>query len=70
MKRRDLVRELEAAGCEFVRNGSRHDVYRNPVTGRQTAVPRHREVKKSLCDAIRRQLDSGGGSEEPPAEST
>ncbi len=56
MKRIDLIRDLERAGCEFVRHGSRHDVYRNAATGRQTAVPRHREVADSLCRLIRRQL--------------
>lgn len=67
MKRRDLVRQLEAAGCEFVRHGRRHDLYRNPVTGAQTAVPRHREVAETLCEAIRKQL---GVSETPPATGT
>jgi hypothetical protein len=28
MKRRVFIRELEAAGCEFVRLGRRHDHYR------------------------------------------
>ena len=56
MKRVDLIRALESAGCEFVRHGGRHDVYRNPATGQQTAVPRHREVADSLCRIIRRQL--------------
>ena len=67
MKRRDLVRQLEAAGCEFVRHGRRHDLYRNPATGAQTAVPRHREVAESLCEAIRKQLGVSGN---PPAPGT
>lgn len=60
MKRRALIRELEAAGCEFVRHGRRHDIYRNPAAGRQAPVPRHREIADSLCEAIRKQLDLGG----------
>jgi mRNA interferase HicA len=60
MKRRAFIRELEAAGCEFVRHGRRHDLYRNPATGRQAPVPRHREIADSLCEVIRKQLGLGG----------
>jgi hypothetical protein len=56
MKRKDFVRELEAAGCEFVRHGKRHDLYRNPANGQQAPVPRHREIADSLCRIIRKQL--------------
>jgi predicted RNA binding protein YcfA (HicA-like mRNA interferase family) len=56
MKRRDLIRELEAAGCQFVRHGPRHDLYRNPATGQQAPVPRHREIANTLCRLIRKQL--------------
>jgi hypothetical protein len=56
MKRQDLIRELEQAGCVFVRHGKRHDVYRNPANGQQAPVPRHREIADSLCEVIRRQL--------------
>jgi hypothetical protein len=56
MKRRDFIREIERAGCELHRHGSRHDVYRNPINGRKAPVPRHREIRDSLCGLIRRQL--------------
>jgi mRNA interferase HicA len=56
MKRRDFIRELEQAGCEFVRHGSRHDLYRNPANGNRAPVPRHREIKETLCRQIRKQL--------------
>lgn len=56
MKRRDLIRELVQAGCYLHRTGKRHDIYRNPANGRQAPVPRHREIKNSLCALIRRQL--------------
>lgn len=56
MKRRDFIRELERAGCKLARHGSRHDLYRNPATGRQAPVPRHREISDSLCRLIRKQL--------------
>ena len=35
MKRQELVRRLEASGCELHRHGKRHDIYRNPANGRQ-----------------------------------
>ena len=66
MKRRAFVRELQRAGCEFVRHGGRHDLYRNPATGRQAPVPRHGELPESLCRLIRRQLGLAG--DEPTSE--
>jgi mRNA interferase HicA len=59
MKRNQLVRELVAAGCYMKRHGSRHDIYANPQNGRQAPVPRHPEIKESLCRLIRQQLGVG-----------
>lgn len=56
MKRRAFLKELEQAGCEFVRHGKRHDLYRNPANDRKAPVPRHREVADTLCEVIRKQL--------------
>jgi hypothetical protein len=39
MKRRDLIRHLEAHGCEFVREGKEHTLYINRQTKKATAVP-------------------------------
>jgi mRNA interferase HicA len=50
VKRQDLVRQLEQAGCEFIRHGGRHDWYRNPRTGAAQPVPRHREVNDKLAN--------------------
>ena len=60
MKRQAFVQELERAGCVFVRHGERHDLYRNPATGRQAPVPRHREIADTLCQVIRKQFGVGG----------
>jgi hypothetical protein len=35
MKRQELIRELEKAGCVLHRHGSRHDSYRNPGNKRK-----------------------------------
>ena len=56
MKRRKLIRELEEAGCRFDRSGGRHDLCLNPSTGQKAPIPRHTEIKESLCRIIRKQL--------------
>jgi mRNA interferase HicA len=56
MKRRRFIQELVSAGCYLKRHGSQHDIYANPQTGRQAPVPRHPEIKDSLCVLIRKQL--------------
>ena len=34
MKRTDLIRHLEAHGCELLREGGSHTIYINPQNGR------------------------------------
>ena len=57
MKRRDLVRHLEAHGCELFREGSRHSVYVNRRARKSSTVPRHREVNEHLAGKICRDLE-------------
>jgi predicted RNA binding protein YcfA (HicA-like mRNA interferase family) len=56
MKRTDLIRKLEQAGCILVRHGGKHDWYRNPRGGISQPVPRHREVNESLAKHILKKL--------------
>ncbi|MEJ5378527.1 MAG: type II toxin-antitoxin system HicA family toxin [bacterium] len=56
MKRHELIRELVNAGCFLKRHGAGHDIYMNPRNGRKAPIPRHSEIKDSLCDLLRRQL--------------
>ena len=56
MKRREFIRELVEAGCYLERHGKKHDIYVNTLTGRKSPVPRHSEIKNSLCQLIRKQL--------------
>jgi hypothetical protein len=56
VKRRAFLKELRETGCILHRHGSRHDLYLNPSNGRKAPVPRHSEIKDSLCRLIRRQL--------------
>ncbi|MFU8787696.1 MAG: type II toxin-antitoxin system HicA family toxin [Methylobacter sp.] len=48
MKRRNFIRELVEAGCYLKRHGNKHDIYANPINGRQTPIPRHSEILKFI----------------------
>ncbi|HDH01934.1 MAG TPA: type II toxin-antitoxin system HicA family toxin [Nitrospirae bacterium] len=52
MKRKDLICYLENCGCKFLREGSNHTVYMNPIEKKVSAVPRHREINDYLCRKI------------------
>lgn len=56
MKRRDFIQELTDAGCYLSRHGRKHDIFVNPKNGRKAPVPRHSEIKNTLCELIRKQL--------------
>jgi mRNA interferase HicA len=56
VKRRALIKELTAAGCELLRRGKKHDIYRNPRTGQKAPVPRHAEIANTLGKLIKKQL--------------
>ncbi|MBI4675308.1 MAG: type II toxin-antitoxin system HicA family toxin [Chloroflexi bacterium] len=57
MKRQEFIRELEKSGCYLKRRGKRHDIYVNPKNGKKVPVPRHTEIKNTLCEVIRKQLE-------------
>ena len=56
MKRKDLVKRLEQAGCDLLRHRAHHDIYHNPKTGRSQPVPRHREINEILARKILKDL--------------
>ncbi len=56
MKRRDLIRHLEAHGCAFLREGGNHTVFVNPKKQAASAVPRHQEINNLLARKICRDL--------------
>ena len=56
MKRKDLIRHLEAHGCEFLREGGNHTVYVNRAARKSAAVPRHHELNDFLARRICRDL--------------
>lgn len=57
-----MVRRLERAGCELVREGARHSIYLNPVSGKTTAVPRHSEIREQLALKILEEMVAADGS--------
>jgi len=58
MKRTDLIRKLDEAGCVLVRHGGNHDWYRNPKTDVSQPVPRHREINELLAKHVLKKLTS------------
>ena len=50
-KRRDLIAQIEALGCTFVREGGDHTIYQTRK-GKPLAVPRHRDVNKLTAKRI------------------
>ena len=57
MKRNQLIQHLDIHGCIFKREGRNHSIYMNSKTGKRTAIPRHNEIKDTLCNDICKQLD-------------
>ncbi|MEA5534075.1 type II toxin-antitoxin system HicA family toxin [Crocosphaera sp. XPORK-15E] len=56
MKRRYLIKQLEAMGCVFIRHGGKHDWYQNLKTKVSQPIPRHREIKEQLAKHIIKML--------------
>ena len=57
----ELLRLLKKHGCTFVRNGGRHDIYKNPK-GDEFPVGRHlkEEVKTATLHTILKQAGIKG----------
>ncbi|WP_089727825.1 type II toxin-antitoxin system HicA family toxin [Candidatus Thiosymbion oneisti] len=52
MKRGALIRHLSRHGCELVREGGRHSIWRNSNNSELTAVPQHNEIKEFMARKI------------------
>ena len=63
MKRRALLRRLDEEGCVLVRHGAGHDLYRNVITGKMEAVPRHSEINEYTARDIIRNLSTPSGGD-------
>ena len=56
MKRVELIRHLSKQGCELLREGGRHSIWKNIQTGDMSAVPRHNEIKELMAQKICKDL--------------
>ncbi len=56
MKRKELIRQLVAGGCVYLRPGANHDIYMNPKTRQKQPVPRHTEIDNALAKHIKKYL--------------
>lgn len=56
MKRRDLIRHLEAYSCQLLRESGNHFIYINRAAQKVSAVPRHREINDFIAQKICRDL--------------
>ncbi len=56
MKRRELIRHLEAHGCELLREGAKHSIYVNRAQRKTSALPRHNDINDFLARKICRDL--------------
>ena len=57
MKRKKLIKHLAKNGCYLLREGGKHSVYYNPVTGKISTVPRHPDIKQFTTEKICKDLD-------------
>jgi mRNA interferase HicA len=57
MKRRELIKHLLLHGCRFVREGSEHSIWENPINRRRTALPRHSDIPEYTAQRICKHLD-------------
>ena len=57
MKRLELIRHLEAQGCELLREGGNHSIYVNREQKKSSAVPRHKEINEFLARKMCRDLE-------------
>jgi len=56
MKRGELIKRIERAGCILIRHGGNHDIYQNPATGQKQPIPRHSEIDDHLAKHILKYL--------------
>jgi mRNA interferase HicA len=56
VKRRELIKKIEAQGAVLIRHGGKHDWYQNAATKVCQPLPRHNEINENLARSILRKL--------------
>jgi mRNA interferase HicA len=67
MKRAELIRHLQACGCQLFREGGRHSIWWNPANRKTTAVPRHNEIVEPTARRICKDLGVPKPGENDPS---
>jgi hypothetical protein len=49
MKKVELLQKLSRQGAVFARHGARHDVYVQPRTNKEAAVPRQGDIREGAA---------------------
>lgn len=57
MKKNDFDKYLRQNHCVLHREGSNHEIWINKINGKQTSVPRHKELVNITCKVICKQLE-------------
>ncbi|MFA9388404.1 MAG: type II toxin-antitoxin system HicA family toxin [Prolixibacteraceae bacterium] len=57
MKRNKLIKHLKSLGCELYREGSRHSIFINQLSGKVSSVPLHPEIKRFTIESICKDLE-------------
>jgi len=57
MKRTKLINHLKQNGCCLLREGSKHSVYLNPLSGRISTIPRHSNIFQFTAEKICKDLE-------------
>jgi len=54
MKSTEVIKHLKANGCELLREGTYHAIYRNTADGKHASVGRHPDIfsKNLICFII------------------
>ena len=56
MKREYLIKHLLKHGCNILREGKKHTIVINKENFSISSIPRHNEIKDTLCNEICKQL--------------
>ena len=57
MKRSAFIKYLKENYCILFREGAKHSVYVNSVSGKKVTVPRHKELHNDFCREVCKQLE-------------
>ncbi len=49
MKRTEFLKHLKEHGCELLREGTNHSIYKNKINGNFSSVGGHPEISNLMC---------------------